>query len=62
VNALGRTIDTVKVAETAVFLAQNPCITGQTIAVDNGQHLVPVSRDIMFVAEAFLHGDTLAKP
>jgi NAD(P)-dependent dehydrogenase (short-subunit alcohol dehydrogenase family) len=35
----------------AVFLAENPSITGVTIAVDKGQHLVPLAHDIMFVAE-----------
>ncbi len=56
INALRRKIDPVKVAETAVFLAGNPCVTGQMIAVDNGQHLVPLARDILFVTEAFLSG------
>ncbi|MDI9333132.1 MAG: SDR family oxidoreductase [Cytophagales bacterium] len=54
VNALGRRIDPASIAATAVFLAHNPCITGQLIAVDNGQHLVPLERDVMFVAEEFL--------
>ncbi|MEZ5718398.1 MAG: hypothetical protein R3E55_07975 [Burkholderiaceae bacterium] len=37
-------------ARTAVFLAENASITGITITVDKGQHLVPLERDIMFVA------------
>ena len=36
---------------TAAFLAENASITGITITVDKGQHLVPLERDIMFVAE-----------
>jgi len=34
-----------------LFLAQNPCITGTTVCVDNGQHLVPLARDVMFLAD-----------
>jgi hypothetical protein len=34
-----------------LFLAENDSITGITVAVDKGQHLVPLERDIMFVAE-----------
>ena len=49
---LGQPIDPAQVAATCLFLAQNPCITGTTVCVDNGQHLVPLARDVMFVAEA----------
>ena len=45
------TTDPADVARTAVFLAENASITGITITVDKGQHLVPLERDIMFVAE-----------
>jgi NAD(P)-dependent dehydrogenase (short-subunit alcohol dehydrogenase family) len=48
VNLLERAIDPAQVAATCVFLAGNPCITGTTISVDNGQHLVPLRRDVMF--------------
>jgi NAD(P)-dependent dehydrogenase (short-subunit alcohol dehydrogenase family) len=51
VNLLQSATDPVDVASSAVFLAENPSITGVTIAVDKGQHLVPLARDIMFVAE-----------
>jgi len=34
-----------------VFLAENASITGITVTVDKGQHLVPLERDVMFVAE-----------
>ena len=40
-----------QVAATCLFLAQNPCITGTTLCVDNGQHLVPLARDVMFLAD-----------
>ncbi len=51
VNLLRRPIDPMDVARTAVFLAGNPAITGATVAVDNGQHLVPLERDVMFVVD-----------
>jgi hypothetical protein len=51
VNLLRSPIDPDDVARTAVFLAENDSITGITVAVDKGQHLVPLERDIMFVAE-----------
>ena len=47
-NLLKQPINPVKVAEACIFLAENTAITGMTLAVDNGQHLVPVSRDVMF--------------
>jgi NAD(P)-dependent dehydrogenase (short-subunit alcohol dehydrogenase family) len=49
VNLLREPIDPAQVAATCVFLAQNPCITGTTVCVDNGQHLVPLARDVMFL-------------
>jgi NAD(P)-dependent dehydrogenase (short-subunit alcohol dehydrogenase family) len=39
------------VAATCLFLAQTRSITGVTICVDNGQHLVPLARDVMFAAQ-----------
>jgi NAD(P)-dependent dehydrogenase (short-subunit alcohol dehydrogenase family) len=54
VNLRGRATDPGKVAETVLFLAENPCITGASLCVDNGQHLVPSPRDIMFMTEEFL--------
>jgi NAD(P)-dependent dehydrogenase (short-subunit alcohol dehydrogenase family) len=55
-NLMRAPIDPVQVAQTAVFLAGNPCITGTTLCVDNGQHLVPTARDIMFVVDDLLKG------
>jgi NAD(P)-dependent dehydrogenase (short-subunit alcohol dehydrogenase family) len=51
VNLLGEPIDPAQVAATCLFLASNPCITGSTLCVDNGQHLVPLSRDVMFTLD-----------
>jgi len=52
VNLMRAPIDPAQVAATCLFLAQNPCITGTTVCVDNGQHLVPLERDVMFLADA----------
>ncbi len=51
VNLLREPIDPAQVAATCLFLAHNPCITGTTVCVDNGQHLVPLARDVMFLAD-----------
>ena len=51
VNLMRHPIDAAQVAATCLFLAQNPCITGTTVCVDNGQHLVPLARDVMFLSE-----------
>lgn len=51
VNLLHHPIDPVQVADTCLFLASNPCITGSTLCVDNGQHLVPLARDVMFAID-----------
>lgn len=53
-NLLRRPIDPSDVARTCVFLAATPSVTGTTLCVDNGQHLVPLSRDIMFVVDDLL--------
>ena len=55
VNLLGQAIDPAQVAATCVFLANNPCITGVTVCVDNGQHLVPLARDVMFAIDETPH-------
>ncbi|WP_374352331.1 SDR family oxidoreductase [Limnohabitans sp.] len=51
VNLLRHPIDPAQVAATCLFLADNPCITGSTLSVDNGQHLVPLARDVMFAID-----------
>jgi NAD(P)-dependent dehydrogenase (short-subunit alcohol dehydrogenase family) len=51
INLLREPIDPAQVAATCLFLATNPCITGSTLSVDNGQHLVPLSRDVMFAID-----------
>lgn len=54
VNLLRRPIDPTDVAQAAVFLAQTASITGTCIQVDNGQHLVPLARDVLFVVDDML--------
>ena len=51
INQLRRPINPAQVAASCLFLATNPCITGVTLTVDNGQHLLPLPRDVMFVVE-----------
>ncbi len=51
VNLLREPIDPAQVAATCLFLASNPCISGSTLCVDNGQHLVPLARDVMFAID-----------
>ena len=48
VNLLRRATDPADVARTCLFLAQTRSITGSTLCVDSGQHLVPLARDVMF--------------
>jgi NAD(P)-dependent dehydrogenase (short-subunit alcohol dehydrogenase family) len=50
-NLLRQPINPVDVASSVLFLAQNASVTGTTLRVDNGQHLVPLARDVMFVVE-----------
>jgi NAD(P)-dependent dehydrogenase (short-subunit alcohol dehydrogenase family) len=52
-NLLRQPINPADVASSVVFLAGNASITGTTVRVDNGQHLVPLARDVMFVVEEF---------
>jgi NAD(P)-dependent dehydrogenase (short-subunit alcohol dehydrogenase family) len=54
VNLLRQPIDPKDVAQAAVFLAQTASITGTCIQVDNGQHLVPLARDVLFVVDDML--------
>ena len=48
---LKRSSTPIDIAKTAVFIAESNAITGTTIYVDGGQHLIPSSRDIMFKTE-----------
>ena len=45
---LGKSSTPSDIAKAAVFLAESGAITGTTLYVDGGQHLLPSSRDVMF--------------
>lgn len=51
INLLRKPTDPVDVARACLFLAGNASVTGTTLCVDNGQHLVPLDRDVMFVVD-----------
>lgn len=51
INLMRRATDPAQVAASCLFLAENPCITGVTLTVDNGQHLIPLPKDVMYVIE-----------
>lgn len=55
INLMRKATDPAQVAATCLFLAENPCITGVTLTVDNGQHLLPLPRDVMFVVDELLN-------
>ena len=48
-NLLRHPIDPKLVAQSVLYFAQNPAITGASLPVDNGQHLVGMDRDVMNV-------------
>ncbi|MDB5771107.1 MAG: family oxidoreductase [Burkholderia sp.] len=48
---LGRSSTPEDVAATVCFVAESPAITGTTLLVDGGQHLIPLQRDVMFLAK-----------
>jgi NAD(P)-dependent dehydrogenase (short-subunit alcohol dehydrogenase family) len=48
---LGRSSTPEDIAEAVLFAAESRAITGTTFLVDGGQHLVPTTRDIMFLTE-----------
>ncbi|MFL9878454.1 SDR family oxidoreductase [Herbaspirillum rhizosphaerae] len=51
VTPLGKSSTPEDVAATVCFVAASPAITGTTILVDGGQHLIPLQRDVMFLAK-----------
>ncbi len=48
---LGRSSTPEDVAQAVVFAARAQAVTGTTLLVDGGQHLVPSERDVMFLTE-----------
>ena len=47
---LGRSSRVDDIANAVCFAVESPAITGTTLLVDGGQHLMPTERDIMFLA------------
>lgn len=62
INLLRHPINPVDVAQTCLFLARTPSITGSTVSVDCGQHLVPLARDVMFVVDGLNQESAHAAP
>jgi NAD(P)-dependent dehydrogenase (short-subunit alcohol dehydrogenase family) len=51
ITPLGKSSTPEDVAAAVCFVAESPAITGTTLLVDGGQHLIPLQRDVMFVAK-----------
>ena len=51
VNLLRAPIQPADVAACARFIAENTSLNGCTLQTDNGQHLVPLARDVMFAVD-----------
>lgn len=51
VNLLQRAIAPEDVARCALFIAENASLNGTILQADNGQHLVPLQRDVMFAVD-----------
>jgi len=51
VNLLKKPIDPKDVALSCFFMASTQSLTGSTLKVDCGQHLVPLERDVMFMVD-----------
>ena len=58
VTPLGSSSTPEDIAAAVCFLIASRAITGTTITVDGGQHLIPTRQDIMFVAKAASQKDT----
>jgi NAD(P)-dependent dehydrogenase (short-subunit alcohol dehydrogenase family) len=48
---LGRSSTPDDIAAAVCFVAEASAITGTTLLVDGGQHLIPLQRDVMFIAK-----------
>ena len=56
VSPLGHSSTAADVAATVSFALNNQSITGTSLLVDGGQHLLPLRRDVLFVPDTFLKG------
>jgi len=61
INLLQKPIDPRDVAKSCFFLASTDSLTGSTIKVDCGQHLVPLERDVMFLVDELFAKETRNK-
>jgi NAD(P)-dependent dehydrogenase (short-subunit alcohol dehydrogenase family) len=52
VTPLGRSSSPEDIALAVCYVAEAPAVTGTTLLVDGGQHLLPTQRDVMFLATA----------
>jgi NAD(P)-dependent dehydrogenase (short-subunit alcohol dehydrogenase family) len=52
VTPLGRSSTPDDIADAVCYLASAGAVTGTTLLVDGGQHLLPTQRDVMFLATA----------
>ena len=50
------------IAHAVRFLLESPAITGHTLLVDGGQHLMGQPRDVLFLAQQDIAQQALAKP
>jgi NAD(P)-dependent dehydrogenase (short-subunit alcohol dehydrogenase family) len=48
---LGKSSTPEDIAQAVCFLADAKAVTGTTLIVDGGQHLLPLQRDVMFIAQ-----------
>jgi len=48
---LGRSSTPEDIADSVVYAATARALTGTTLLVDGGQHLMPLPRDVMFLAK-----------
>jgi NAD(P)-dependent dehydrogenase (short-subunit alcohol dehydrogenase family) len=51
VNLLRQPLHPAHVAQAALHLAENPALTGCVLPVDNGQHQLPLARDVMYAID-----------
>jgi NAD(P)-dependent dehydrogenase (short-subunit alcohol dehydrogenase family) len=56
VTPLGRSSTPEDIAAAVCYVAEAKAITGTTILVDGGQHLIPTARDVMFLATGASQG------
>jgi len=59
---LGRSSTPQDVAEAVLYAAQARALTGTTLLIDGGQHLVPSTRDVMFLTEPAPAGEGPTPP